>query len=255
MESNAKRRRARIMEIIHENGEVKVGALSKLFNISEVTVRFDLEDLESKGLLSRVYGGAVSSSKLYHEMDLKQRYYANDAEKKAIAARAADMINNNDTIMMNAGTTLIYVLRAIKGKKNINLVTNSIPVATEAASYPGFNATLLGGFIDQKYQFTYGGDALAQLSRYHADKLVLSVDGINIESGFTLFYPHETDISKMMIVQSSVTVVAADSSKIGRIAFANIASVESADYIITNEKASREYIKAIRESGIDVITV
>ena len=115
MEFNSDQRKARIIELLNENGEVKVSALSKMFGISEVTIRFDLEALENEGLLSRVYGGAVSSGKLYHEMDLKQRFSANEAEKKAIAEQIASMINNNDTIMMNAGTTLTYVLRALKG--------------------------------------------------------------------------------------------------------------------------------------------
>lgn len=256
-EYNAEQRKAKIVELLNENGEVKVSTLSSMFNISEVTVRFDLEDLESKGLLSRVYGGAVSSSKLYHEMDLKQRFAANEAEKKSIAERIAQMINNNDTLMMNSGTTLTYVLRAIKNckKKNISLVTNSIQAAIEASSYINFNVTLLGGFIDSKYQFTYGGDALAQISNYHADKFILSVDGINCDNGFTLFYPHETDISRAMMNHSAATIVAADYSKIGRVAFANIAPITTADYIVTNNNAPSDYIETIRESGVSVITV
>jgi len=259
MEFNSDQRKARIVELLNENGEVKVSALSKMFNISEVTIRFDLEALENEGLLSRVYGGAVSSGKLYHEMDLKQRFMANEAEKKAIAEQIASMINNNDTIMMNAGTTLTYVLRALKGtgrkKKNISLVTNSIQTALEASSYQGFNVTLLGGYIDSKYQFTYGSDVIQQLSNYHADKLILSVDGINCDAGYTLYYSHETDVTRTMMSRSATTIVAADCSKIGRIAFANAAPLDKADYIVTNEAAPKDYVEAIRERGVNVVLV
>ncbi len=259
MEYTSEQRRNKIVEMLNENGEVKVNALSKMFGISEVTIRFDLEALENEGLLSRVYGGAVSSGKLYHEMDLKQRFLANEVEKRAIAERIATMINNNDTIMMNAGTTLTYVLRALKGngkkKKNISLVTNSIQTAIEASSYPGFNVTLLGGYIDSKYQFTYGSDTIRQLSNYHADKLILSVDGINRDAGYTLYYSHETDVTRAMISRSAATIVAADGSKVGRIAFANVAPLESADHVVTNVTAPKDSVEAIRDSGVDVILV
>ena len=256
MEYNSEQRKAKIVELLNENGEVKVSALSKLFGTSEVTIRFDLEALEGEGLLSRVYGGAVSSGKLYHEMDLKQRYAANEAEKKAIAEKIASMINSNDTIMMNAGTTLTYVLRAIKNssrkKKNLTLVTNSVQAALEASSYPVFHVILLGGYIDSKYQYTYGADTIAQLSGYHADKLILSVDGINCEAGYTLFYSQETEVTRAMIRHAATTIIAADCTKIGRIAFANVAPLESADYIVTNEAAPRDYVESIRELGVNV---
>ena len=259
MEYNVDQRKAKIIELLNENGEVKVSALSKMFGISEVTIRFDLEALENEGLLSRVYGGAVSSGKLYHEMDLKQRFSANEAEKRAIAEKIASMINNNDTIMMNAGTTLTYVLRALKStgknKKNITLVTNSIQTALEASSYHGFNVTLLGGYIDSKYQFTYGSDTISQLSNYHADKLILSVDGVSCDAGYTIYYSHEVDVIRTMMSRAATTIAAADYSKIGRIAFAKAAPLENADYIVTNESAPGEYLESIRDLGINVVTV
>jgi len=259
MEFNSDQRKAKIIELLNENGEVKVSALSKMFGISEVTIRFDLEALENEGLLARIYGGAVSSGKLYHEMDLKQRFQTNEQEKRAIAEKIASMINNNDTIMMNAGTTLTYVLRALKGtsrkKKNITLVTNSIQTALEASSCQGFNVTLLGGFVDSKYQFTYGSDTISQLKNYHADKLILSVDGVNTEAGYTLFYSHETDVTRAMMSRSATTIVAADASKIGRIAFANVSPLDTADYIITNETAPKDYVESVRELGINVTLV
>jgi len=259
MEYNADQRKAKIVDLLNEYGEVKVSALSKMFNISEVTIRFDLEALENEGLLARVYGGAVSSGKLYHEMDLKQRFQTNEVQKRAIAVRIASMIGPNDTIMMNAGTTLTYVLRALKNsgkkKRNITIVTNSIQTALEASACPGFNVTLLGGFVDEKYQFTYGSDTINQLRNYHADKLILSVDGINLEAGYTLFYSHETDVTRAMMERSAATVIAADSSKIGRIAFANVSPLDTADYIITNESAPKDYVESIRELGINVTLV
>ncbi|MHB1154751.1 MAG: DeoR/GlpR family DNA-binding transcription regulator [Eubacteriales bacterium] len=255
MDYNAEQRREKILELLGEKGEVRVSSLSDLFGISEVTVRGDLEYLSLQGLLSRIHGGAVSSSKLYHEMDLKERLSANETEKKVIAERVASMIHDNESIMLNSGTTITYVLRALRGRHNLTLVTNSLPIATEASAYKSFNVILLGGLINSKYLFTYGDDALRQLSCYHADKLVLSVDGIDRDCGLTLYYANETEISRRMIAQSASVIVAADYSKIGRVAFADIAPVTRADCIVTNASASAEYITSLRDAGVTVVTV
>lgn len=255
MDYNSEQRRKKILEMLSEKGQVRVSSLSDFFGISEVTVRGDLEQLSLQGLLSRVHGGAVSSSKLYHEMDMKERLSANETEKKVIAERVASMIHDNESIMLNSGTTITYILRAIRGRQNLTLVTNSLPIATEASAYKSFNVILLGGFINSKYLFTFGDDALRQLSSYHADKLVLSVDGIDHERGMTLYYANETEISRRMISQSGSVIVAADYSKIGRVAFADIAPVTSAGCIVTNARAPHEQIAKFRDAGVTVVTV
>jgi len=116
---DVEQRRAEIIELIQSKGSIRVSELSKAYGISEVTVRSDLEYLESQGQLNRVHGGAVATGKMYANMDLSERYMTNANYKKSIARIAADLIEDDDTIMMNAGTTLAYVLHAAKGKKNI----------------------------------------------------------------------------------------------------------------------------------------
>jgi len=255
MEYSAESRRAKILEILNENGTVKVSALSRLFGISEVTVRFDLEYLESQGMLSRVHGGAVSSANLFFDMNLKERLDTNSDAKKAIAEKIAEMVSDNDSLMMNSGTTLTYVLRAIRNKKNISIVTNSILIANEATKYPGIQPILLGGSVNSKCQYTYGHDAIAQLERYHANKLILSVDGICRDIGFTLYLSEETEVSRRMIEQAGKVIVAADHSKAGRVAFANIAPITSADHIVTDKKTPADFLDEIRAMGINVISV
>ena len=183
---DTERRRGKIMELVHETGKVRVGELSCQFGVSEVSIRKDLEALEAEGHLQRVHGGAVALNKLYVNMDLGERYKTNAAAKKELAEFAADFIEDNDTVFMNAGTTLTYVLRAIRGKKNVSIVTNSIQNAMEAASHASFNVILLGGSVDSKYQFTHGSDAENQLKNYHATKCILSADGISRDAGLTL---------------------------------------------------------------------
>ena len=246
-------RRAEIIELIQRNGSVRVSELSRLYSISEVTVRGDLEYLESQGQLSRVHGGAVGTGKLYANMDLSERYMTNATSKRELAASAACLIENNDTIMMNAGTTLAYVLKAIQGKKNISIVTNSIQNALEVSSHPGVNVILLGGEIDAKYQFTHGADTLAGLEHYHANKCILSVDGIHERDGLTLYYSNEAGIVRKMIESSDEVIVVADSSKLGRSAFSRVASLSDIDVLVTNNKENSPELSALMEMGCEVI--
>ena len=249
-------RKQQILEILAKEGRVKVNELSALFDISEVTIRMDLADLEAKGMLSRVHGGVVSSYKTYYNMSLQQRLAANMEQKQKIAERAVEMIEENDTIMLNSGTTTLTFFRMIPPKMNLSIVTNSVAIAMEAGSNPNFNVVLLGGSINPKYQFIYGDDANAQLERYHADKLILSVDGITRESGFTTYYNLEAELARLMLRRSATKIIAADSTKIGRTAFTKIADLECADYIITNkDHAAHDAISELSESVSNIITV
>ena len=249
-------RRQKIAELVNTQGRVKVAELAALFDVSEVSVRADLADLEAKGLLSRVYGGAVSSYKSYYNMTMHQRLSVNREQKDQIAARVVEMIEEHDTIMLNSGTTTLAIFRRIPADMHVSLVTNSITIALEAAGNPNFNVVLLGGSVNARYQFVYGDNAIAQLKDYHADKLILSVDGINPADGFTTYYDREVELDRIMLANSAMHIVAADSSKLGRTAFAHIAPISAADYIITNaDRAAGEDLAALREITPQLITV
>lgn len=252
MSSASEMRREEIIELIQSQGKVKVSELSEKYNISEVSIRKDLEALEAQGHLSRIHGGAVGMNKLYLNMDLTERYKTNASSKREVAELAATFVEDNDTIMMNAGTTLTYVLRALRGKKNISIVTNSVQNATEAALYPAFNVILLGGELDSKYQFTYGQDAIHQLENYHATKCMLSVDGITAESGLTLYYSNEAELARKMIECSDMAIVVADSSKIGKNVFARITDVTKTDLLVTNKSDNLAELTKLRKLGVKI---
>lgn len=246
----AEERRNKILEILNRDGSVKVLSLSRLFDISEVTIRNDLADMEYKGLLSRVHGGAVSSYKPYYSMSLNQRLTTNKDEKTVIAKKIADMIEDNDTIMLNSGTTTLLVFRMLSPNLNLSIVTNSIAIALEASNIPSFNIILLGGLINSKYQFTFGDDANKQLKSYHADKLILSVDGIDLKNGFTTYYDKESEIDRLMLEQANMKIVAADFSKFNRTAFTKIADLDVADYIVTNKEVPLNLKKSLENKDV-----
>ncbi len=251
----AEQRKQKISELLQENDSVKVTELSRIFNVSEVTIRSYLEDMEKKGLLTRVHGGAVSSYKPYYSMNLTQRLETNLTEKVDIAERIASFIRPNDTVMLNAGTTTLLTFRKFPADYNLNIVTNSIAIALEASSNPNYNVILVGGSVNTKYQFTYGHDAAKQLSKYHADKLILSVDGIDPIHGFSTYYNKEATVDIAMIEQSATCIIAADRSKFDHVAFAKISEISVADYIVTNEGVDPELIEELKNAGVEIVTV
>ena len=253
MQITAEKRREEIVATIREVGKIKVSDLAEKYGISEVSVRKDLELLEGEGHLTRVHGGAVGTNKLYVNMDTGERYKTNSQSKRALAERVATLIEDNDTIMMNAGTTLTYVLQAIRDKKNISIVTNSVQNATEASLYPSFTVILLGGELDPKYQFTYGHDAERQTRNYHAAKCILSVDGVSAESGLTLYYSNEASLARCMMESSAETIVVADSSKLGKNVFARLTDSKRAETVVTTKTERQDEIAKLRKLGITVI--
>ena len=251
METN--KRKQKIMDLLKTNGSVKVTDLSEMFKISEVTIRTYLADMEKKGLLSRVHGGAISSYKPYYSMDMTQRLETNQSEKVEIANKIAKMIEPNDTVMLNSGTTTLLTFRKFPTDYNLNIVTNSIAIALEASGNPNYNVILIGGALNTKYQFSFGIDAISQLKNYHADKFVLSVDGIDPLNGFTTYYDKEAEVDRIMLEQSDKCIVAADFSKFNRSAFVKIADIAIADCIVTNAPVDEKMLSEFEDTKTQIL--
>ena len=251
-EMNIENRRGRILELLTQKGKVRVIELSKLFGISEVTIRNDLSELEEAGLLERVHGGAVSTYKAYYNMSFYDRMKTNEPEKREIAAACASMISDGDTLMINSGTTTLFTVQELKNVKNLTIVTNSVSIAQEAVNYDKANVILLGGNFNSQYQFTYGDDTVSQLKKYKADKLILSADGVSAQEGVTTYHHLESEVNRQMISRAKKTIIVADYTKIGRESFAYIDSINNVDYVITNRNANANELEIIKENGVEI---
>lgn len=246
-------RRQRILELLAQEGQVKVIQLSELFHTTPVTIRSDLAALEKDGYLKRVTGGAVQTVRNFYTMDAQQRKNYNSEAKAAVAKAAAELIDDGDTLLINSGTTTLLIAAELKKRNSLNIVTNSMAVAVELASCPTFRVLLLGGEVNAQYSFSYGNTALEQMSRYKADKAILSIDGIHSQAGITTYHAEESPICRMMMERSHETIVAADFSKFGFESFSNIADIQSADYYVTNKTADPGTVASIKKLGKKVI--
>ena len=217
-------RRNKILEHIRQDGKVSVTDLSRKLGTTAVTIRNDLTALERDGYLIRTKGGAVL---MPHQEDGSKSPLVNlrvdrSEEKESVARAVAGMVQDGDTLFINSGSTTQFVAAALKSRKNLNIVTNSLAAATILGDMPTFRVVLLGGSINATYGFTYGGDAQAQLSKFQADWAFLSVDGVSVRGGITTHHAEEAVIDNMMISGARSAWIVVDRSKIGRAGFARI---------------------------------
>lgn len=247
-------RRQRIIDQIGREGKVRVSELSKAFGTSEVTIRNDLTELERMGLLDRVPGGALQTLQSYYNMDFQQRKEQHPDEKRSIAALTTSLIQDGETLFINSGTTTYYVSIELKKFRNLKIVTNSLSVAMELGSNPTFQIILLGGNLNSQYQFTYGIDAVTNLSKYKAEKVILSLDGVSAKAGLTTYHAEEAELIRLMIKRSRSTIIVADHSKIGHESFSLLGPIEQADYLVTNPDVDEQFIQEIKALGINIVS-
>jgi DeoR/GlpR family transcriptional regulator of sugar metabolism len=249
-------RRKRILEILSRDGQVRVSRLSGELGATPVTIRSDLAALYADGYLERTAGGAVQSVKNFYNMNFQRRRQENAHIKKRIASVAADMINDGETLFINSGTTTYYTAVELKRRKNLNVVTNSLPVAMELADVPTFRIILLGGDINAQYSFSYGVNALEQLRQFKADKTILSMDGISAGAGLTTYHAEEAVINRTMMERSNETIIVADNRKIGHESFSFVSPLSAAACLVTNTDGVTAGIAAgLENAGLRIVAV
>ena len=166
----------------------------------------------------------------------------------------ADLVQDRETIFINSGATTYYTAIALKKRKNLNIVTNSVYIAVELSAHRDFRVILLGGELNPQYAFTYGVDALEQLSRYKADVTILSIDGIHPEAHFTTYHPEEALVDQEMIARSRRCIIAADCTKIGHESFFSVADVPDSAVVVTNKCIDPDVLANFRKEGFNIVT-
>ena len=243
-------RRHQILAQLQEKGRVSVVQLSKDLQTTEVTIRSDLSAMERDGILMRVQGGAVllpGSSEAEPEDTI-----SNEAQKRLIAEAVADLIRDGDTLFINCGTTTLCVAEALRCRRNLNIVTNSIAVARALADVPTMRVLLLGGEFNNQYGFTYGANAQEQLGQYQAGWAILSVDGVSATGGITTYHAEEAILDRMMIDGAGHALIVADSTKLGRTGFSRICESSSKLTLITDGAEGRENGWQLSSCGMQI---
>jgi DeoR family transcriptional regulator, aga operon transcriptional repressor len=245
----------RILEKLAADGSVGVAALATDLGVSTASVRRDLQLLEEQRLLSRTHGGAVANSAVY-ELPLRYRSGRHSAEKRRIAAAAADRVDDAvATLGLTGGTTTTEVARQIADRRGLTVVTNALNIASELAMRPELRLIVTGGVARSESYELVGPLAEATLDGINLDLAVVGVDGITVRGGLTTYQDVEAHTNDVMIGRAARVIVVADGSKVGRLALARICETTAVDELITDASAPVDELDRLREAGVRVTTV
>lgn len=220
----------RILRRLQKKGIVKLQELCTLLEASESTVRRDLADLEERGLLRRVHGGAaLPAMSGGFEPEMVEKSVVNVPQKQKIAEMASGLVRSGEAVYLDAGTTTLAMIPYLKGK-SITVVTNGLPQA-DALLEADIPSYLLGGLAKKRTKAVVGSLALDNLGRFRFDRCFLGANGVHPDAGYTTPDPEEAALKRRTSELSSLTYMLADSSKIGNIAFTRIMGLERATLI------------------------
>jgi len=241
-------RRSRLLEMVRERGFAALPDLADLLEVSESTVRRDLEALEDSGQAKRTHGGVFytgASPKLPHFDQLQP---ANWDRKRAIARKAAELVSDGDTVLLDGGTTTYEVARLLVGRP-LQIVTNSLPTANLFASNTNTDLVLLGGYVYPRTGVSLGPYANEMLAKIAVRRLVMSVAGIN-ERGFFNSNLLLVETERAMIEVAEEVIVVADSTKFGHQSLAHLAPLAEAHHLVVDDGISDEWKRKVEAAGV-----
>ncbi|MGO0061413.1 DeoR/GlpR family DNA-binding transcription regulator [Brevibacillus fluminis] len=248
-------RKSIILDELNRNNKVKVVSLAERLQVSSETIRRDMDVLEKLGLLTRVYGGAVKRGYQAGEPPYENRQDLNREAKQRIGQKAASLLQDGDTILMDTGTTVLELARSIRDRKRLTILTNSVPVASlliNAIHNHVFSGKviMLGGELNPEQQSSGGALCESFLSAFHVDRAFISVGGVSLVTGISDYDLSESMVTRKMISVAKEVIVLADSSKIGVQAFCQIAPLEAVDLLISDAPHPSSWAAELEQKGI-----
>jgi DeoR family transcriptional regulator, aga operon transcriptional repressor len=249
-------RRRRILELLDTHERATVDGLADQFAVSMVTIRGDLDELANRGRLVRSHGGAIKRLD-QGDLRLSVKEALNHHEKVRIANAAVRLVGENDTIILDSGTTTAEIARALKHRppRAVTVITNGLNIAMQLAGLRQVRVIMIGGLLREMSYSTVGPQAEQVLSGLTADHLFLGVDGLDPAIGLTTPDVLEAQLNTLMIRVSREVTVVADSSKFGRRSLSVIAGLSDVDRLITDHRADPAFIGAVQAHDIDVTLV
>jgi DeoR/GlpR family transcriptional regulator of sugar metabolism len=242
------------MAMLNENKSVLVPELAKLFNVTEETIRRDLEKLEKEGLLKRTYGGAVLVENYNVDIPFEFRNVTNIEGKKQIALSLIKYIEDGDTLVMDSSTSALQVAKLLKTKKKITVITNSEQIINELKVFEDtIKVISTGGTLRNKSLSLVGPIAEQTLRSLNANKAIISCKGFDIEKGFTESNELEAQVKKLMIEIADKVYMIADHTKMNKTALVNIATLDDVDFIFTDKILPPSQENAIREKNVEIV--
>ena len=249
----AAERRNRILTKLTLTGKVIVSELSEEFGVTEETIRRDLEKLDEEGLAHKTYGGAVSAKRDLLDLPLNVRKNVSVTEKQQIAALCAEKVKDGSIIMLDSSSTAIFIVKQLKSRQNLTVITNSVEILLELSDMKGWNVISTGGSLKEGALALVGPAALHTIANYHADISICSAKGIDVDFGISESNDADAEIKRVMLSSASEKILALDSTKFDKRSFVRVCPIRNIDLLITDKAPDEKWLSVLKESSFDVI--
>jgi DeoR/GlpR family transcriptional regulator of sugar metabolism len=242
-----------VCDAVQATGRIRVADLASRMQVSEMTIRRDLEELEARGVLTRVHGGAVSNISRSFEPGFAVRSLQRIDAKRQIGEAAASLLRDGETVIFDAGTTTLHVVRSLPRDIRIRALALSLFIADELADMPNVTLMIPGGHVRRTERSFVGPATTAMLEQLTFDTTFITVGGVDVEAGFTEYEFDDAETKKAALKSARRKVVVADSSKLGAVSFVRLCRTGDVDILITDGGAPADILDLLRASGVDVI--
>jgi DeoR/GlpR family transcriptional regulator of sugar metabolism len=242
-------RQRQLLNILSDGRQVSVNDLSERLSVSPATVRQDLSGLEKQGFLRRVHGGAL----IDESDDISHRMAINYDKKLSIARQAGKLVQEGETIFIEAGSVNALLAKEVAGVANLTIATCNAFIARQAAEQSSNNVILLGGIYQRESQSLVGNLAKLCLANINFSKVFIGVDGFTVENGFTGRDMMRAELNQEVIARASEVTILTDSSKFGKIALAKYCDAGDIDYLITDDDIPGEYRRFFESVSVKLI--
>ncbi len=247
----AAERRSRILQLLDEVGQVHVNSLSDEMKVSEVTIRNDLDKLEKSKLLIRAHGGAFKANNIPLNVTEKKRI--NLDAKRLIGKKAVTIIEEDDSIILDSGTTTFEIANKLEKFKKITVISNALDIITNLSQYENVQVLVPGGVLKEFSMSLIGPMAERNFKQLYCKKLFLGIDGVKPNVGVFTHHLEEAYLNQIMIDVAEEVIVVADSSKFLKSGLAFIEGFHRIDKFITDANVSRETVEMLEKNNVEVI--
>jgi len=247
------RRQEEIRHYVYEQGQATVAELCERFEASEATIRRDLDELAGDGVLRRTHGGAMRVGPATPEPPIFQRAHEHARCKASIGRAAAELIADGETVFLGSGSTVLAVAHHLKQRRELTVISNSLPVINLLANVPGISVVVLGGLLRQSELSMIGHITEQAVTELRADKVIMGIRAVHLKQGLTNDFLPETMTDRTIVRLSPQIILVADHTKFGQISTAFVAPITAVDTVVTDSLVATETVATLTEAGIRVI--
>ena len=246
-------RRRQIVTKLTADGKVIVSELAKAYGVTEETIRRDLDKLEQDGLASKTYGGAVSKHSSALDLPYNIREGVNVSEKQNIADKVAALISDGERLMIDSSSTALYIVKKLKEKKNLTIITNSVKILLEIADKSDWTVLSTGGMLKKGGLSLMGSSAEKMVNSYHVDTTIFSCKGV--DTGLGVMDSNESDslIKQAMTSSADRCILALDEEKFDKKSFVKVCDLINVDILVTNSAPSEKWTGYCEDNGIELV--